>query len=754
MRLISKYFFGEKRNIINKESCIYFFEITLMFIMCLLHSIVSGYNVNFYPINGTFQNFNPVRRLLAGQIPYQDFQDYLGMGHLYLGTIITALFGGNYRASLQAFSFLTFFSFALSAFLISNIIIKKKEFAVAFTNIILVVLLIQPFFLRTSFVGTSEILEALEYSLGTGNSARFIRGMIMPGACLLLWTGYKIYEKLLVKRAIVKWKNFIIYAGIGIVAGVSFIWSNDYGISCWLCILIMCFWIVYSRERKLLLAFKNFFVSFAVSIVAIFISIEIVTIGHFDGWMSATFGTGGYQRWYYHASTSWYLYDVDFSCLMLIQVGMAIAYLIKLYVKRGTVDAIWRYGTLGFLNLTSFCAVNEYHVLSGGISREFALSILFLNIFCECVYFLGKNLIKMPLKKVLLMSSVILGLSWTISTLKDELIYFFMTDKAGVKVEALGGNLTDLGTDLIETDNFLKGQNFWSTYASAQEVVAGKFQPSGTDYIIHVLGDKQRETYLQDFANEEFTYAATIRKSFTDWEYWIERANWWFYRKLYKDWHPVYANTYELYWERNDSDGENLISDGFTYKVVDVNEGTKKIIVQGNSNINGVADVYIDYIVKKKNNNSAKITIQKSLKVENTGTIFASAGSDYEYNFLRDESAEYIPIQIINGYGEVTLTSNPQRSTYLELKDVNCEEILTVSYLYATINTIDRDNDTFVILNTKKNTNLFQGVNQIEYADRIYNVNEIISDENNLYIKVHCKIKDDASEKNQIKIIR
>lgn len=83
-------------------------EILITISLCIVHSVGAGHYANFYPINGTFQNYNPVRRLLDGQIPYRDFQDYLGLGHLYLGAVLTALFGGNYRSSLMAFSFLTF----------------------------------------------------------------------------------------------------------------------------------------------------------------------------------------------------------------------------------------------------------------------------------------------------------------------------------------------------------------------------------------------------------------------------------------------------------------------------------------------------------------------------------------------------------------------------------------------------------------------------------------------------------------------
>lgn len=64
-----------------------------MIAICVLHALPAGYYADFYPINGTFQNFNPVRRLLNGQIPYSDFTDYLGIGHLYLGSFATIIFG-------------------------------------------------------------------------------------------------------------------------------------------------------------------------------------------------------------------------------------------------------------------------------------------------------------------------------------------------------------------------------------------------------------------------------------------------------------------------------------------------------------------------------------------------------------------------------------------------------------------------------------------------------------------------------------
>lgn len=719
----------------------------LLIVICVIHSISAGHYANYYPINGTFQNFNPVRRFLSGQIPYRDFQDYLGMGHLYIGSFFTALYGGDYQGSLQAFSFLTFGGLAVLSLMVSMAVIKRKEIAGALTNILLIIFLVEPLFYKNGIAGTSEILEALEYALGTGNSARFIRGMILPIVCFLVFAGFIIYRKFFSVKFL-KYKEILIYAGIGCVAGFSFAWSNDYGVSCWLCLLIMAFWLTLCRKENFLTSIASLAIATGSSLVCLFITVEMFTLGHFGQWFSATFGTGGYQSWYYNSSKSYYLYDVDFSYIMLIQAGLAIVYLIKLFVAKGTITACRRYGILAFANMVCFCAVNEYKVLSGGSSREVALSVLFLNIVVECGLLFVDLINKRKVIQTLLVSSVIIALAWVISTSKDELIFKYMTDKEGVYVEALGGNVTNLGNDLLETEKFLNGEEFFATYASAQEVVNDTFQPSGTDYIIHVLGDKQRRNYLDTFENGDFKYAATIREEYTDWESWAKMANWFFYRKLYQGWHPVYANTYELYWTRNDESNENSIRSGFVLSIVDVDDSTKKIIVQCEKPVNGIADVYIDYSVDKKMNRSSVINIQRILKVENTGTVYAGGGRYYESNYLRSKSAEYIPVPIVNGYGEVTLTSNPVRSTNLTLKQADCDCIYTVMSDYIVIQDVWSDGNYFIVSNIAKYINAVNGITAVKYGKKEYTVTHTDITESGIQVYVDEPIEDNDNSEN------
>lgn len=729
-----------------------------MILLCYMHAASAGHYADFFPINGTFQNYNPVRRLLSGQIPYKDFQDYLGLGHLYVGTIITWIFGGTYRNSLVAFSFLTFGGLALLSFVMGLAIFKKKELAAVITNVVLGMLLIQPLFFTNTVSGTNEILNALNYALGTGNSARFVRGMILPIFILLLWLAYRCLKNASWKASwITKHKNICIYAGIGLIGGFAFAWSNDYGISCWVCLIIMTFWLSLARTRRFWISIKNTCIELLGSLLGIILTVTIFTMGHFPAWFSSTFGTGGYQSWYYNSTKSYYLYDVDFSYIMLMQAGLAIAYLIKLFLDKGAIASVRRFGIPGFANMVSFCAVNEYKMLSGGGSREVALAVLFLTIVFEiCSLIADKDDIvkKKRMETTAAIASCVIAAALIISSAKDEFIFKYMTTEDGVEVEALGGNLTSLGADLLDTNEFLDGDSFFATYASAQEVVSGTFQPSGTDYIIHVLGDEQREDYLDSFENGDFKYAATINETFTDWEYWVERANWFFYRKLYAEWHPVYSNTYEVYWEKNDSSTQNILTDNIEISVIDVDEAHKKIVVQATNDVNGIADVYIDYIVEKKDNNSAKIVFQKALKVENTGTVYAGQGSYYESNYLRDESQEYIPIPVINGYGEVTLTSGPEKSTYLNLSEATCGGIYTCTLDYLEmVNVASADGKTTIVLaNNEKNHNSLYSANVIEIQGNSYEVISISNDEQYIYVTVEGVVDYERQEGNYLRI--
>ena len=182
--------------------------------------------------------------------------------------------------------------------------------------------------------------------------------------------------------------------------------------------------------------------------------------------------------------------------------------------------------------------------------------------------------------------------------------------------------------------------------------------------------------------------------------------------------------------------------------MVDVDESTKKIVVQCETPVNGTADVYIDYSVDKKKNRSAILNIQRMLKVENTGTVYASGGSYYESNFLRSESAEYIPVSVVNGYGEVTLTSNPAKSTSLSLNQAQCDCIYTVMSDYLVLQEIQPGENYFSVANIEKNANAVNGITAVKFGENEYVVKETETTKKEIRIYVDRPVESNDSLAN------
>jgi len=544
---------------------------------------------------------------------------------------------------------------------------------------------------------------------------------------------------------------------IGIIAGFCLIWSNDYGISCWICLQLVNAWLVFCQKRKLGIPCINLILSFVISLLTVFILVEIISLGNIRNWFSSTLGTGVFQRWYYNSRKSYYLWDIDIALLTLLMAGLCLFFMYKMFVsvKSQSQESLYKNAILSFICMTCFCAVQEYRLLSGGDSREVAYSALFLIIIDELYDFFRKRLKdRAVLEKSILVLSAVTCLCWFVYTCKKEVQFNNQKYKEGTYIEQMGGNVTSLDSDLLRADSFLNGKEFFATYSSGQEVVSDVYQPSGTDYIIHVLGDQQRAAYLNIFTKGDFDYTATIKESFTDWEYWVQRANWFFYRELYQGWHPVFTNSYEVFWERNKAGESHHIESGYVIESYIIDETTCKISVSCEQPINGMADVYIDYSILKRKGLSSVFCFQQMLQVKNTGTIYANQGQYYESNYLRPTSAEYIPVRIVNGYGELTLTSQPEKDTYLTVNSVACSKILTVDSDYVEITHLDTldGRSKFYIPKTAKNINALHNAATVEYGDFVSNVDEIYEENNSIVICCNI-VYSQADHNNMLRII-
>lgn len=358
------------------------------------------------------------------------------------------------------------------------------------------------------------------------------------------------------------------------------------------------------------------------------------------------------------------MYDVDVSPAVAAQALVCLLYLAKLFAESGNREAILRYGIPAFANMTGFCAVNEYKLLSGNNSREMALSILLITYFFEVCNFIRSRLNKNCIKGILLTGTMTVGGLW-----------------------------------------------------------------------IYVLGDKPREEYLKAFREEDFRYAATMKEEYTLWEFWVQRANWFFYRELYGNWHPVYANTYEMYWERNGRE-DNRAGSGCSISVEDMDDDAKKIAVRTDRDINGIADLYVEYHVQKNGGLGSWLLLQSMVRVQNTGTVYAVGSEWYESNYLRPSGGEYIPVPVTDGYGEVVLSSCPEGDTSLEIHETSCRDIFTVTFDYVEVQDIAAigGETAFCVKRVPRAEKAVENARYAVVDGSAYGIDEIKSDDDYLYL--------------------
>lgn len=157
----------------------------------------------------------------------------------------------------------------------------------------------------------------------------------------------------------------------------------------------------------------------------------------------------------------------------------------------------------------------------------------------------------------------------------------------GLKIHSvIGKGLDECAEDIADGTVF-------STYAGGLEAINGTFQPSGIDYIIHVLGDEQREKYLDSFVKGQYPYATTLKNEYTPDEYWLLRVNWFFYRELYMHYKPAKETAYSVIWERTEE--ENRIDTEVKVNLEHVNDSKYRIDVELPDCEDGV---YVDLLLE------------------------------------------------------------------------------------------------------------------------------------------------------------
>lgn len=396
--------------------------------LILIHAIRSAYAVDFSAINGTFQNYNVVRRLLSGEIPYRDFTCYLGFGHLFIGSFFTFLFGGKFAGSLMAFSFLTVFSFCIVSLSLGKAVLGKSMAIFPVTLSMLVILIVQPLFYTSAGGLFPETVAAMGSALSPGNSARLIRGMVLPLSLLAAISLHNFLGRAVAaKRISPKSGHVISYLANAVISGICFIWSNDYGIACWLCALIVQVVVNIKRTKSIRAVLIGICVQLLVSIATVFVAVGIMTQGNWKAWLSSFIGTGEFQRWYF--GSPHYFWDIDLSFLTLLQAVIVLSYLVKIVV--GNEESLVKYAALAYSNMACYAAVNEYALFNSGDLHEMAYTVLFFTALYEALDFLKTVNAARQLKHGICSVVILAGFALFVSLSSNTAVDFANRNRGG-----------------------------------------------------------------------------------------------------------------------------------------------------------------------------------------------------------------------------------------------------------------------------------------------------------------------------------
>lgn len=630
---------------------------------------------DYSAINGDWQAYNPVRRLLAGQTPYADYGVYLGAGELYtVGAVLLAI-GDTFGNSMFATSFLTFLFFEL--FVLACAVAVFGSWGRARTATALMVCL------SLYVMGFAPTDTFLKLGIAPSNSDRMIRlGGMVVGVLV-------IQAVLTARRGVGRTRDDARPLSLvaPIVAGALVPWSNDVGIAFY-CALSLHYAVVYiafyARGPLDVVAAAARYV--LVSLAAFFVGITVASLGHPLSWLSYTMQLGSSQGWFFDIRPTKL---VSVLGIRIIPVVVLLALLLAALAARAVREGGPRElaGSLGLTGSLVALTVLAWHFVyvvgnrdTDGIPEGLYLASFVLGAFLLARVALDAVRAPRPAPALAAsLASVALMAVATGAYGTDCLETLQAGRPAGYAYdEALDAWLTEAGGGMVAQEAAVVGDGtVWSTYAGALEAETGQFQPSGTDYIIHVLGDGLREHYLETFEEASPDFVSTPAPTYSSWTGWVRNADWWFYRVLYRDWEPSVPASQvggaHTLWQRS---GEGALDAQVDVTVEQVGADTVRLnVTAADPTLDAVADVrvFLDAGGSFALGGLSPVVFADSPTED---AVQAELGLDLSQSwYLPAGTEQYVPVTIHDGTGTLVLTCRAAASPTLSLTDVSVEGV-------------------------------------------------------------------------------
>ena len=704
---------------------------------------------DFVAYNGDFQNYNIFRRMLSGQVQYRDFVNYLGAGCTIINLPLIAIFR-SFGASVFITNFTACAAFCFIIYVASYVMTSNKNKS----YIITLILAFGAFCLLKGYKGSEfyyKYISNVAFIAELGHSMRTVRGMLPYILVAIFYLYKKKHPDFTVKVLITDYKKLAITS---LLMGAFVLWSNDFGFANVICYIIIVFLIEnFGLKKKLKEQCKVYLVILLSIIVGFFVTLFVITKGSMLSYIKTTASIASYQFWYYqnmpgkYCTIFDYFKDSIFSFMTIVFCVYAFSFLYNLIYKKPTDKEIIRL----FLLSTNYAASIVY-VYGSGHHNYYMLQLIvyisvadtIFNFIKNRLFYFKNNRYKIVDKICLGMIVVLIFFSSEIVLKEDEMLY-------SEKINVLNVNST-IGQRLNEKASKYKG--IFSTYATAVETINGEFQPTGIDYIIHVLGDDARERYIDNFINGNYQYASTLKNDYTTWEYWAIRANWFFYRELYKNYNPIDQTNYSIVWEK--SEKQNTLDIETEVNIEKVNESTSVICVKTPGYRDGVyVDLKISYNTEWTKERLSNLALRKCISVADGGEKYNYYNANSCYYIKEKTDGYYIPVYVIDGEARIAITSNPVSCTKLVNLTASVENVietpkydLNLAYYTDLSQNIITDSviseKELKFVNTETNYEILKDANKLKVGNDIIDIDKIVV--NNDYIFAYLKedVKEEA----------
>jgi hypothetical protein len=514
----------------------------IAFIMAVSYAILCRLNpIHFNPVNGDFQTFNAASRFLNGQAPYQDFANYLGMGPTILTAFATYLFGGKFASSLAGAEVVVALTFVYMTYIAAKLAGDKRPIVFALSLYLLVYLVLYgvPTAGDSNWNRLFNILEPVlrlttVYLFRPGQSLLSIRSSL-PFLALIPLIYYLKIPSI---------KNAVIFGGV-LGAGVT--WSNDYGPITGLTYFMIANVARYNIKRLVTMGLA--------SVLTFVIAIAIITHGHPQAWLDFTLRVATDQYWYYRfwakkAVSPFDLNDMTATYILLFGYVVSAHFLLEYKKKHNNKD-------LYLFSLLLACSFGSTLSMIGSLWDGYYTSpvsfLLFVIGITKAKTWISANAHVQKYHNAFGFVFVLAIAAGIVSIGHVTINHKRYPPRNEYEVK-LGGQLDSEFDGFKEMLDHVKskGGRPWSTYATASEAALGIYQPSGIDYVIHVLGDAERTRYLDAFHKANPSVVITPRSYEVVWEPWSRHVNWWFYRELMKDYKETYKSSVWSLWEKTD----------------------------------------------------------------------------------------------------------------------------------------------------------------------------------------------------------